>query len=45
MKPPFNACELFVDQNLKKPGVLFCGKITTDDNAITNAVDVYRNPA
>ncbi|XP_027901945.1 uncharacterized WD repeat-containing protein C2A9.03 isoform X2 [Vigna unguiculata] len=32
-------------KNLKKPGVLFCGKITTDDNAITNAVDVYRNPA
>ncbi|RDX73107.1 hypothetical protein CR513_47326, partial [Mucuna pruriens] len=31
-------------KNLKHPGVLFCGKITTDDNAITNAVDVYRNP-
>ncbi|KAL2339887.1 hypothetical protein Fmac_007827 [Flemingia macrophylla] len=32
-------------KNLKHPGVLFCGKITTDDNAITNAVDVFRNPA
>ncbi|KAL2638093.1 hypothetical protein AAZV13_06G096100 [Glycine max] len=32
-------------KNLKQPGVLFCGKITTDGNAITNAVDVYRNPA
>ncbi|KAL5190526.1 putative WD repeat-containing protein [Glycine soja] len=32
-------------KNLKHPGVLFCGKITTDDNAITNAVDVYSNPA
>lgn len=34
-----------MDQNLKQPGVLFCDKITTDDTAITNAVDVYRNPA
>ncbi|CAJ1974129.1 unnamed protein product [Sphenostylis stenocarpa] len=32
-------------KNLKHPGVVYCGKITTDDNAITNAVDVYRNPA
>ncbi|XP_068480055.1 uncharacterized WD repeat-containing protein C2A9.03 isoform X2 [Phaseolus vulgaris] len=32
-------------KNLKQPGVLFCDKITTDDTAITNAVDVYRNPA
>ncbi|XP_020229892.1 uncharacterized WD repeat-containing protein C2A9.03 isoform X2 [Cajanus cajan] len=32
-------------KNLKHPGVLFCGKISTDDNAITNAVDVFRNPA
>ncbi|XP_027359093.1 uncharacterized WD repeat-containing protein C2A9.03 isoform X1 [Abrus precatorius] len=31
-------------KNLSHPGVAFCGKITTDDNAITNAVDVYRNP-
>ncbi|OMO94267.1 hypothetical protein COLO4_16435 [Corchorus olitorius] len=30
---------------LDKPGVAFCTKLTTDDNAITNAVDVYRNPS
>ncbi|WRX30836.1 WD40 repeat - like 10 [Theobroma cacao] len=29
---------------LYQPGVAFCTKLTTDDNAITNAVDVYRNP-
>ncbi|MED6219038.1 hypothetical protein PIB30_032169 [Stylosanthes scabra] len=32
-------------KNLRHPGVAFCSKITTDDNAITNAVDVYRNPS
>ncbi|XWS15027.1 hypothetical protein CRYUN_Cryun35bG0059400 [Craigia yunnanensis] len=26
---------------LNQPGVAFCTKLTTDDNAITNAVDVY----
>ncbi|KAK7311608.1 hypothetical protein RJT34_09862 [Clitoria ternatea] len=31
-------------KNLKHSGVAFCGKITTDDNAITNAVDIYCNP-
>ncbi|EOY16046.1 Transducin/WD40 repeat-like superfamily protein isoform 1 [Theobroma cacao] len=30
---------------LYQPGVAFCTKLTTDDNAITNAVDVYRNPS
>ncbi|KAJ6919889.1 hypothetical protein NC651_013739 [Populus alba x Populus x berolinensis] len=28
---------------LDQPGVAFCSKITTGENAITNAVDVYRN--
>lgn len=31
-------------KNLNQPGVAFCTKITTDENAITNAVDVYHNP-
>ncbi|KAL3830449.1 hypothetical protein ACJIZ3_019251 [Penstemon smallii] len=30
----------YIDQ----PGVAFCTKIATDENAITNAVDIYRNP-
>ncbi|KAI4337716.1 hypothetical protein L6164_016098 [Bauhinia variegata] len=30
-------------KNLSQPGVAFCSKISTDDNAITNAVDLYRN--
>jgi len=29
---------------LNQPGVAFCSKITTDENAITNAVDVFRHP-
>ncbi|XP_061345908.1 uncharacterized WD repeat-containing protein C2A9.03-like isoform X2 [Gastrolobium bilobum] len=33
-----------VCKNLKHSGVAFCSKITTDDNAMTNDVDVYRNP-
>ncbi|KAJ6412779.1 hypothetical protein OIU84_005763 [Salix udensis] len=28
---------------LDQPGVAFCKKMTTGENAITNAVDVYRN--
>ncbi|XVF36744.1 hypothetical protein REPUB_Repub19eG0084800 [Reevesia pubescens] len=32
-------------KHLNQPGVAFCVKLTTDDNAITNAVDVYRNPS
>ncbi|KAB1199839.1 putative WD repeat-containing protein C2A9.03 [Morella rubra] len=28
---------------LNQPGVAFCTKVTTDENAITNAVDVFRN--
>ncbi|KAL5559035.1 hypothetical protein UlMin_035246 [Ulmus minor] len=31
-------------KNLNHPGVAFCTKITTDENAITNAVDIFRNP-
>ncbi|XP_039000529.1 uncharacterized protein LOC120126383 [Hibiscus syriacus] len=30
---------------LNQPGVAFCTKLTADDDAITNAVDVYRNPS
>ncbi|KAK4859762.1 hypothetical protein QYF36_011243 [Acer negundo] len=30
---------------LNQPGVAFCTKLTTDENAITNTVDVYRNPS
>lgn len=44
MKTPLLTCELFLDQNLNHSEVAFCSKITTDDTAITNAVDVYRNP-
>jgi WD40 repeat protein len=29
---------------LNRPGIAFCAKVTTDENAITNAVDVYRSP-
>ncbi|XP_059444233.1 uncharacterized WD repeat-containing protein C2A9.03-like [Corylus avellana] len=29
---------------LNQPGVAFCTKVTTDENAITNAVDVFRHP-
>ncbi|XP_058761509.1 uncharacterized WD repeat-containing protein C2A9.03-like isoform X2 [Vicia villosa] len=32
-------------KNLNHSGVAFCSKITTDDNAITNAVDIFRNPS
>ncbi|KEH34895.1 uncharacterized WD repeat-containing protein C2A9.03 isoform X2 [Medicago truncatula] len=32
-------------KNLNHSGVAFCSKITTDDSAITNAVDVFRNPS
>ncbi|XP_010269214.1 PREDICTED: uncharacterized WD repeat-containing protein C2A9.03-like isoform X2 [Nelumbo nucifera] len=28
---------------LNRPGVAFCTKVTTDENAITNAVDIYRS--
>lgn len=30
---------------LNHPGVAFCTKLTTDENAITNAVDIYHNPS
>lgn len=39
-----NYCSIPVGQNLNHPGVAFCTKLTTDENAITNAVDIYRNP-
>ncbi|XP_044476029.1 uncharacterized WD repeat-containing protein C2A9.03-like isoform X2 [Mangifera indica] len=29
---------------LDQTGIAFCTKLTTDENAITNAVDVYRSP-
>ncbi|KAE9617971.1 putative microtubule-severing ATPase transcription factor WD40-like family [Lupinus albus] len=32
-------------KNLNHLGVAFCSKITTDDNAITNAVDICRDPS
>ncbi|OIW21165.1 hypothetical protein TanjilG_29983 [Lupinus angustifolius] len=31
-------------KNLNHPGVAFCSKISTDDNAITNVVDICRDP-
>lgn len=31
------------EQNLDRPGVSYCAKITHDDNAITNAIDIYDN--
>ncbi|XP_047979954.1 uncharacterized WD repeat-containing protein C2A9.03-like isoform X2 [Salvia hispanica] len=30
---------------LNQPGVAFCTKVATDENAITNSVDVYNNPS
>ncbi|KAE8715425.1 Transducin/WD40 repeat-like superfamily protein isoform 2 [Hibiscus syriacus] len=36
---------IFSSLYLNQPGVAFYTKLTTDDNAITNAVDVYRNPS
>ncbi|XP_042005905.1 uncharacterized WD repeat-containing protein C2A9.03-like isoform X2 [Salvia splendens] len=30
---------------LNQPGVAFCTKVATDENAITNSVDVYHNPS
>ncbi|KAM1331431.1 hypothetical protein EV1_043567 [Malus domestica] len=32
-------------KHINQPGVAFCSKLTTDDNAITNAVDIFQNPA
>lgn len=32
-------------QYLNQPGVAFCTKVATDENAITNSVDVYNNPS
>jgi hypothetical protein len=30
-------------QNLDHPGVSYCAKITHDENAITNAIEIYDN--
>ncbi|KAM5575780.1 hypothetical protein ABKV19_014632 [Rosa sericea] len=30
--------------HMKQPGVAFCSKLTTDETAITNAVDIFQNP-
>ncbi|XP_073286713.1 uncharacterized WD repeat-containing protein C2A9.03-like isoform X1 [Primulina huaijiensis] len=32
-------------KHLDQPGVAFATKISTDENAITNAVDIYHNPS
>jgi hypothetical protein len=32
-----------VCKNLDQPGVSYCAKITHDENAITNAIDIYDN--
>ncbi|KAM5575790.1 hypothetical protein ABKV19_014641 [Rosa sericea] len=31
-------------KHMKQPGVAFCSKLTTDETAITNAVDIFQNP-
>ncbi|KAJ8747331.1 hypothetical protein K2173_013135 [Erythroxylum novogranatense] len=36
---------LFMMQYLDRPGVSFCFRTTYDDNAITNAVEIYDNPS
>jgi len=39
-----NSSRFFLlEQNLDRPGVSYCAKITHDDNAITNAIDIYDN--
>lgn len=36
---------IFIDiQHLDRPGVSFCSRTTYDDNAITNAVEIYGSP-
>ncbi|KAM1180514.1 hypothetical protein ACFX13_019917 [Malus domestica] len=32
-------------KHINQPGIAFCSKLTTDDNAITNAVDIFQNPS
>ncbi|CAA6665062.1 unnamed protein product [Spirodela intermedia] len=34
-----------VCKRLDRPGVAFCSNLTTDENAITNAVDIYSSPS
>jgi len=31
-------------QYIDRPGVSFCSRTTYDDNAITNAVEIYEHP-
>ncbi|XP_020423604.1 uncharacterized WD repeat-containing protein C2A9.03 isoform X2 [Prunus persica] len=31
-------------KHINQPGVAFCSKVTADDNAITNAVDIFQSP-
>ena len=31
-------------QHLDRPGVSFCSRTTYDDNAITNAIEIYDAP-
>jgi hypothetical protein len=31
-------------QHLDRPGVSFCSRTTYDDNAITNAIEIYASP-
>ncbi|KAL0356643.1 UNVERIFIED_CONTAM: hypothetical protein Scaly_1350000 [Sesamum calycinum] len=41
----FNGGRGFQGELCKTNRVAFCTKISTDENAITNAVDIYRNPS
>ncbi|EFJ18234.1 hypothetical protein SELMODRAFT_112794 [Selaginella moellendorffii] len=34
-----------VCKNLDQPGVSYCAKITHDENAITNAIEIYNSPS
>lgn len=34
----------FLMQYLDRPGVSFCTRTTYEDNAITNAIDIYDGP-
>ncbi|XP_010544221.1 PREDICTED: uncharacterized WD repeat-containing protein C2A9.03 [Tarenaya hassleriana] len=35
----------FICKHVNQPGVVFCTRLSTSENAITNAVDVYRSPS
>ena len=36
--------QLVLMQHLDRPGVSFCSRTTYDDNAITNAIEIYNKP-